>query len=390
MESATLDLPDPRNFPDAASAPPEAAKIHALAQAGLAAETGATNDAADRDLRVRLDHMLRRDGDSLAAVFSSAPSVAVSRYVWRRLDGAWAAAAAETGAGLAVTVFALPIVIVSGVEGAAGDFTHPGILDGPGRLAAILRDHGALGGNRTFALANALAAADAIDIPRLPGILAWQRLPDSMASGAGPAACALAPAPLNIPAGREGVHLRFLVGSAVAKPGLDLLADAKVGKWGMPFTREISRQLGIDGASVLALPRAPQRPLPAVAHGRAVQREIGAQLFATNTIRRLRAAVGEPTAVISGHRANDAPGGGELRLSLSSPFAPRDAEGFRCPLYPLDRVSDVASMLVDLLTDCRVTDIRFEAGVHPDRDPVTGMPLLFKPDGPPGAAGAFH
>jgi len=59
-------------------------------------------------------------------------------------------------------------------------------------------------------------------------------------------------------------------------------------------------------------------------------------LFAGNAIRRIRAAVGEPTAVISAHRAPDAPGGGELRLSLSSPFDPRDAEGFRCPLHPLD------------------------------------------------------
>ena len=164
----------------------------------------------------------------------------------------------------------------------------------------------------------------------------------------------LPPSPMSFPAGREGVHLRFLVGSALARPGLDLLADDEVRKWGVPFTKELSRQLAVGATSVLALARAPQRPLPAVAAGRAAQREVGAQIFASNAIRKLRGSVGEPSAVISAHRAADAPGGGELRLSLSSPFEPRDAEGFRCPLYPLDRVGDVASMLVDLMADCRV------------------------------------
>ena len=159
-------------------------------------------------------------------------------------------------------------------------------------------------------------------------------------------------------------------------------AATDVGKWGVPFTKALSRQLAIAGASVLALPRVPQRPLPALHAGRAAQREVGAQLFAGNAIRKLRAAAGEPTAILSAHRVPDAPGGGELRLSLSSPFAPRDAEGFRCPLHPLDRVVDVATMLADLLSDCRVTDVRVQPGVHADRDPATGLALLFKPGAP--------
>jgi hypothetical protein len=118
---------------------------------------------------------------------------------------------------------------------------------------------------------------------------------------------------------------------------------------------------------------------------------VGAQLFASNAIRAIRAAVGEPTAVISAHRAPDAPGGGELRLSLSSAFAPRDAEGFRCPLHPLDQPGDVAAMLVDLLRDCRVADVRVLAGVHPDRVPGTGQRLLFKPETiPDGDAATLH
>jgi len=118
---------------------------------------------------------------------------------------------------------------------------------------------------------------------------------------------------------------------------------------------------------------------------------VSAQIFAGNALRKFRGAVGEPTAVISAHRAPNAPGGGELRLSLSSPFEPRAAEGFRCPLHPLDRVGDVATMLIDLLRDCRVSDIRVLPGVHADRAAETGLPLLFKPDTIPGSTGgALH
>ncbi len=43
-------------------------------------------------------------------------------------------------------------------------------------------------------------------------------------------------------------------------------------------------------------------------------------------------------------------------------------------------------MLVALLRDCRVTDIRTLAGVHADRAEGSTMPLLFKPESIPEAA----
>ena len=84
---------------------------------------------------------------------------------------------------------------------------------------------------------------------------------------------------------------------------------------------------------------------------------------------------------MSAHRCAEAEGGGELRVSLSSPFAPKAAEGFRCPLYPTERVQDVAAMLEALLRDCRVGDVRTLAGIHDDLDPLTGQPLFFKDAG---------
>jgi hypothetical protein len=383
-ESAYL-IADPRTFPAMASAPAAARSLYALAEASLAAETGQRAEAIDRDLRRLFAARLTGDGPTLAAALSGAPSVAIARHLWRALDAAWREAAVADGAGLAVTVFALPLVIVTGRESAEGDGMLSGRLDDPRKLATILGEGGALAGNRTVALANALVGVDAIDVARLPEIHAWARLPDSLAPGATLPSRALVPVPIAAHVARETVHLRFLVGTAIAKPGADLLADTGVGKWGAPFSRELARQLATGRISVLALPRAPQRLLPAVAQGRVAQREVSAQIFASNAIRRFRGAVGEPAAVISAHRASDAPGGGELRLSLSSPFDPRAAEGFRCPLYALERAGDAAGMLVELLRDCRVTDIRILGGVHADRAPGTGLPLLFKPGTIPAA-----
>jgi hypothetical protein len=383
MADPAFPVPDPRAFPVIESAPTEIRDLYALAEASLAAESQQRADACDRELRGALAQRLRGNGAALAAAVSGAPSVAVTRHLWRALDVVWRAAPADDG--LAVTVFALPLVIVSGLEGGDRGLLS-GILPHPEALIAILRENGALAGNRTFALANALVAAEAIDIARLPEIDAWRRLPDALAPGATLPARAVAPAPVAVPAGREAVNLRFILGTAIAKPGVDLLADSAVGKWGIPLARALARELATDGASVLVLPRAPQPPLPAVAEGRVAQREVSAQIFASNAIRKFRASVGEPSAVISAHRAPDAPGGGELRLSLSSPFDPRAAEGFRCPLYPLDRVGDVVTMLVALLRDCRVTDIRTLSGVHEDRTPDSGLALLFKPDTIPDPA----
>jgi hypothetical protein len=385
MAEPAFSVPDPRVFPPVDSAPPEARVLYALAETSLAADSRQRADACDRELAAALSALLEDDGAKLSALFSRSPSVAVTRHLWRALDAIWRTGA-STGALLAVTVFALPIVIVAGVE-AGGDTTMlSGVLREPQSLAAILQEHAALHGNRNFALANVLAAAEAIDVARLPEIRAWQRLPEVLAPGAMLTGVDLMPAPIAVPAGGETVHLRFVVGTAIAAPDVDLLSAPDVGSWGIPLARALGGALAIDGASVLVLPRAPQRLLPAVAAGRAAQREVSAELFASNAIRRFRATVGEPSAVISAHCAPDAPGGGELRLSLSSPFDARAAEGFRCPLYPLDRVGDIVAMLVALLHDCRVADIRTLAGVHADRAPGFGSTLLFKPDTIPDTA----
>lgn len=377
-------MDDPRRFPDAARAPAPLAALHALAEASLTAATGHVADALDAQLGADIDELLRPGGGTmLAALFATAPSGAVYRHLWRVLAQRERAGAPDPSS--LVHLFALPVIVVAGVPGAdAAQTTLSCVIEDAPALAALLREHRALAGNESLALGNALVGADALQLLRLPDLLAWRSLTSAPATER-----ALPPAPIAVGSGSEGVHLRFLVGTALAAPGADPLRDATVGKWGIPLAQALARALAVPGVSVLALPRAPQPLVTALWQGRIAQREVGAQIFASNAIRKLRAATGEPTAVISVHRVDTPEGDGEVRLSLSSPFDPRQAEGFRCPLLPLDRVEDVVQMLSMLLADCRVVDVRLQAGVHADRDPATGMTLLFKGDGQPRAA-ALH
>jgi len=69
-------------------------------------------------------------------------------------------------------------------------------------------------------------------------------------------------------------------------------------------------------------------------------------------VRRLRSAVGEPTAILSAHRNAD------IRITLSSPFAPELVEGFRWPMHPLDDLHAVEDTVRNLFADMRVNDVR--------------------------------
>jgi hypothetical protein len=373
-----LDLPDPR----ALSPIPAAAALPALVAAGLGMEAAASaaSDAADHAVDSALSSALdERSGATLSALFAASPSVAVYRHLWRRLVAVTARPRGVTN-DLALTLFALPLVVITARDSEAGDgAVLTGTVGNPAALAALLREHHALGGSENFVLADALVSAHAIDIAALPGLYG-----DATAALDNPAlSLNLPPSPISVGL-EEAVHLRFLVGTALSTPRVRLLDGAAVGAWGMPLAQRLSRELALAGTSVLVLPRAPASLPDALNEGRKAQREISAQLFVGNALRRLRAAFGEPTAILSAHRTGD--GGGELRLSLSSPFSPRDAEGFRCPLLPAERVADVTAMLADLLSDCRLEDVRAVPGVQPDRDAATGIILLFKPETMPGAA----
>lgn len=372
-------VPDPRTFPPADDADAASRALHAHAAASLGASIATDADVHERALAEAIDASIASgDGGALVRALASSPSAAIHRHLWRSVA---AAAARPRGEGVGPVLFAFPIVVVAASDD-GDEHVVDAIVDEPGALASILVEHGALGGNRQFALSPALCGADAIDVGALPALLGAVRDGTPLD---------IAPAPLSALPGGERVHLRFLVGSALAPSTAALTGDGRVGAWGVPLTRALSQAIGVRGASIVAMPRAPQSLPAALATGRLVQRETGATLFASNAVRRLRASVGEPVAVISAHRVAGARTGGEVRLSLSSPLDPREAEGFRCPLDPLDNVADVVAMLADVARDCRVADVRILGGVHADRDASTGLTLLFKPDTvPPGAEAVAH
>jgi hypothetical protein len=446
-----LELPDPRQWP-AASPTTRQAALHARVEARLALREDAEAARADAALDAELAALLadaEGGGTALSAMMRSAPSASVYRHLWRRL------AACESSAlrtpGIALVLFAVPLVIVAGLEPADGSgqppanpatprgahrlvfhpalddaalreddraaaeashaFSLPDALPSADLVAAPMREHGALAGNRQFGLSNALLLPAGIDLSALPRLIARARAALDAAPGA---PLALDGAPIVVSGPQESVHLRFLLGTALCGPDADPLADAGVGAWGIPVSRAISAALR-SGASVqaalpaapispamsadarestapsraadamvLALPRAPQRLVPALATGIAAQREVALQLFASNALRRLRASVGEPVAVLSAHRAADAPWGGELRIALSSPLAPRESEGFRYALQPHERVPDAVAAIAALLDECRVADVRVASGVQADREPGTGLRRFCRPH-PQGA-----
>jgi hypothetical protein len=366
------ELPDPRVFGRPAAGAPSA--LCEAASRLLAAGTGAAEERAERELASLLRGLLgAADFAAIDAALASAGSVAVHRTIWRVLLTV-SAERADAGSPRLET-FAIALSIVAA---AATDCDIEATLASPARLARILVEHRMLGGSETVALGDALIAPS-----RLPlTVVLAMAAPGPIETAAARIGSAnLPPDPIGVHAGVEQVHLRLLLGSVLVAPQVDpFAASPSRGKGTMALTREVAAQLAGRGATVLPLVGSPQPLLLALQEGRRMRREVALQLFVSNALRRFRSGPGEPGAVISAHRAADAAQGGELRLSLSSPFETRDAEGFRFPLFANERVTDAEAAIRWLLAECGVTDVRSSPAIHPDRDPQTGQTLMFRPE----------
>jgi hypothetical protein len=373
-----FQISDPRVYPNYDTT--QANPLIDLALASLAAEVGVIQEKRDTELRERIAASLNaNDVNEIADALTRAPSLAVERHVTRMLALAHEEAGrAHSDPDLPTTVFAMPLVVVAAN---ASPISIPGALPNPEEFVALMKGNGALRSNQTFGLSNALASSTAFDLKKLPQTLEWWRAP----SEANASPIAIEKQSMQVPANQESVFLRFLVGTAFAAPGVDLLTEKDTGKWGMPFTQTFAKQLGGGSLSLLAMPRPPRSLLAALFQGRAAQREVSLQLFATNAIRKFRSSVGEPEAVISAHRSDDAAArsgasGGEIRLSLSNPFDEKGAEGFRATLYATDRAHDIVVQMQDLLRECNIENVTTLAEVFPDIDPETNVPFFFRAD----------
>ncbi len=360
-------IPDPRLFADYAGTPSN--PLIDLALAALAAEVAVIAEKRETELRERVAaSLVASETSEIADAMQRAPSLAVLRMLARVLAAAHVAAGqSQSASALPTTVFALPIIIVGAN---ATPVNVPGALPRIEEFVSLMKAGKAIRGNQTFVMSNALASGAAFSLTKLPQTLPWWQIADQ-------SAVAIEKASMQLPANQESVYLRFLVGTALAGPGVDLLTENDTGKWGMPFTQTFAKQLGGGTLSLLAMPRPPRTPLAALYQGLQAQREVSFQLFATNAIRKFRSSVGEPEAVISAHRTEQ---GGEIRLSLSNAFDEKGAEGFRAELHATDRAQDVAVMMQNLLAECNVESVTTLADVFPDVDAATNLPILFRAD----------
>jgi hypothetical protein len=315
-------LPDPRRF---------GAGDHALLQ------------LAGDDLRCELEKLLRGGSDTeITLALRAAPSHAAYVRLWQAVCDVAHHAGGADDAAVVARIFALPLVIVTGSRSAA---SLPGVLPDIGAVTALFEQHCALGRTRTVGLSNALCSLETLDGVKPGEVYAW-------GSAAGGVPRELAPSDIVLEEPGEKVHLRFLVGAGItpaAEPSF-IETSSNIGAWGMPLTRLLAAQLGQSGIDVLPLARSPRDLLRAAHAGRVAQLEVAFNLFASNAVRRIRAATGDPIAVISTH--DDA----ELRVSLGSPFDDTMAEGFRWPLHPLDAIGRVTNSIMELLGECRVSD----------------------------------
>ena len=327
-------LPDPRGYG-------EGCTPHALSKLDPAA------------LHLQLHALLERGDDAeIARALRAAPDHAAYAKLWQVVCDAanHIGTVAEQGAVVA-RIFALPLVIVTGSRRPA---VVPGVVPDIAAVAELFKQHGALGPARNFGLGNALCSLETVASVGAGEIYAWTR-------DAGAARRELPPAAIEINEAGEHVHLRFLVGAGMAPAAEPSFVEtaSNIGVWGMPLTRALAAQLAQPNLEVLPLARPPLDLMRAGPAGRYAQLEAAFNLFASNAVRRLRSATGDPDAVLSAH--DD----GDIRIGLYSPFDESLREGFRWPLHPLDDLPSLLESVAGLLAACRVTNVHYSPTLLP-------------------------
>jgi hypothetical protein len=327
-----MALPDPRRY---GSDDPRNAVLQ-LAKEGRSRElVNALRELAERGL----------DAD-IAAIFSAAPSQSIYARVW---DARCAAVEKpRSDEGPAPRVFAIPWVIVCG---AASRATLPCVLPDVSELARVLAANGVFGPSRSVGFGNTLTSIETLEALRPSEVLQWTQTP---------AMRDVPPAPIDILAGAEAVHVRFLVGAAIVPPNAPDIVEtgANVAAWGTPALRAMTAQLAAPGVQILPMPRPPRGLYSAAYAGRRAGIEAAFNLFMSNAVRRFRNTVGDPQVTLSSHNAP------ELHIALTTPLDEELAETFRWPLHPADDLGDIEHAITSMIRECRLPE------PHVIRDPV--------------------
>jgi hypothetical protein len=295
--------------------------------------------------------------DEVVTAYAAVPDRTAYRNLWEAVAAAVDAVPAD--AAVVTRVFAMPWLLVCGTRAGA---TLPCVLRDVDALVKVLEESGALGANRNLGFANALTSLEALEAMTPGALRSWS---------AGAGLRDLPPAPIPLTPGDESLHLRFLLGAAVSPAHAAGVADTatNVAAWGMKTSQAMSQQLAVPGADVLAMPRPPMSVMKAAYAGRRAGLEAAFDLFMSNTLRRFRLKVGDPTVVLSAHDS------GEVRITLSTPLDEGMTEGYRWPLHPLDDLDEIIAAIEAFVRECRVLDIVASPNVLPDRT-ATGAVLF--------------
>ena len=284
----------------------------------------------------------------IGAALAASPS----RLIYARIWGALCAAVEKPAAddGVSARVFAMPWIIVCGASSAA---TLSCVLPDVGEVTRVLEMNGAFGASRNLGLGNALVSLESLERLRPSEVLQW---PQSAATRDIP------PVEIHVTRGAEEVHVRFLLGAAIAPAHLPDIVEtgANIGQWGTPAVRVMAAQLGTAGVQVLAMPRPPAGLYTAAYAGRRAGIEAAFNVFMSNAVRRFRMAVGDPTVTLSSHAS------GELRVTLATPLDDALVQGFRWPLHPVDDLEDVEHTLTAMIWECRLAEPHCVPGVLSD------------------------
>jgi hypothetical protein len=89
----------------------------------------------------------------------------------------------------------------------------------------------------------------------------------------------------------------------------------------------------------------------------------------SNTVRRFRSALGDPSVTLSSHAS------GEVRVTLWTPLDDGMTEGFRWPLHPADDLREVERAITSMTCECRLAEADIRADILPDY--ATSGAILF-------------
>ncbi|PWT72291.1 MAG: hypothetical protein C5B46_07020 [Proteobacteria bacterium] len=345
-------LPDPRCYAAAHTNPLLLHAERSIATADATQRMPLTK-RLEKDLRERL---ARGDDETIKGALLDVSSAAAGRVLWRAIDAALGTPDCDSA--LAAAVFALPVVFVAGhahapsvSPGKTSRIAIPGSLADTTKLVRLLEEAGALGSTRNFGIGAALCAADVLLRTSLRALFLQLR---AIETGASPRAPDLPPAPIVLDAPGERVELRFIAGLAVTGAQAASLPSAAgdVGRWGMPFTRELIQQLGQPRLSLLPIPRPPLGWFVAHHAGTRARENIALQAFLSRTLREFRAVEGDPSATVTALQP------AAVGIKLASRLGSGRSFVHSVSLHPLDDMDEVTTEIFGLLRECRLEDVR--------------------------------